>query len=144
METLNVLSVYDVPLLLHRVVHEMDRTADRVLRRELDLSYRRAIVLLVADREGPMNQRMLAALLGHTEPAISTMLRELSARGLVALEAVDGRERRVSITEEGRRVVTASRGLMTPMFEQVVDRAGVDADALGEQLQKLATGMGVA
>ncbi|WP_129789867.1 MarR family winged helix-turn-helix transcriptional regulator [Promicromonospora panici] len=136
--------MYDIPLLLHRIVHQMDRAADRVLREELDISHRRAIVLLVVESEGPLNQRELASRLGHTEPAISAMMRELADRGLVRFESASGRERQVLVTDEGRRLVVASRLLLGPMFDDVIRRTGVDDDELGAQLHRLATGLGVA
>jgi DNA-binding MarR family transcriptional regulator len=136
--------VYDIPFLLHRIVHQMDRAADRALRRELGISHRRAIVLLLIEGEGPVNQRQLASRLGHTEPAISAMMRELAGRGLVRFESVDGRERQVLLTDEGSRLVDASRALLRPMFDDVMGRTGVDGAALGTQLHRLAAGLGVA
>ncbi|MCD2442019.1 winged helix-turn-helix transcriptional regulator [Agromyces sp. SYSU K20354] len=90
-----------------------------------------------------MSQRALADALGHTEPAVSAMMRELVERGAVTLEAVDGRERRVVITEEGRRIVAAVRAMTGPMFDAAMASAGVDSEVLGDQLQRLAAGLGV-
>lgn len=121
----------------------MDRATDRRVRSEVGISHRRAIALLVIESDGPMSQRELADLLGHTEPAVSAMMRELVQRGAVSLEAADGRERRVSITEEGSRIVAAVRAMTMPMFDAVMFSAGVDAHVLGDQLQRLAAGLGV-
>ncbi len=140
--TLNVLSVYDIPLLLHRIIHHMDRAADRALRSELGISHRRAIALLVLDGHGSMSQRALAGVLGHSEAAVSGTVRELVDLDAVTLEAVDGRERRVVVTESGRRLVRAARAITEPMFAAVIASTGVDATMLGEQLSRLDAGMG--
>lgn len=121
----------------------MDLGADRVLQRELGISHRRAVALLTIEKAGPLSQRALAALLGHTEPAVSTLVRDLARQGAVSLEAVDGRQRRVAVTAEGARLVAAARQITKPMFEAVVISAGVDAEVLGEQLSLLAHGLGI-
>jgi DNA-binding MarR family transcriptional regulator len=139
-----MLSVYDIPFLLHRIVHEMGLAADRTLRREIGISYRRAVTLLVLDDAGPTSQRALAGLLGHSEAAVSTLIRELAADGAVSVESVDKRERRVQVTDDGARLVARARALTEPMFYGVVAAAGLDADELGSQLQRLEAALGAA
>jgi hypothetical protein len=57
-----------------------------------------------------MSQRTLAAEFGYTEPAVSALVRELVERNAVAVTAVDGRERSLSLTSGG----AASSGRPTP------------------------------
>lgn len=132
-----MLSMSDVPLLLHRVVHRMDRAADRVLRRELGISNRNVIALVVLETDGPMSQRALALSLGHTEPAVTALVRELVKTNAVEVTPINGRECSLSVTDEGARLVEAAHALIDPMFDELVTAAGADAHALEEQLRLL-------
>ena len=134
----------DIPFLLHRIVHEMGVAADRVLRRELGISYRRAVTLLVLESAGPSSQRALAAQLGHSEASVSTLIRDLATEGAVAVEPVDKRERRVRVTDEGARLVARARALTEPMFQELLTAADVDASVLGPQLERLDATLGAA
>lgn len=120
----------------------MSVAADRVLRRELGLSYRRAITLLVLEDSGAMSQRALAGELGHSEASVSTLVRDLAKVGAVSVESVNKRERRIQVTAEGARLVAHARALTEPMFRDLVAAAGVDAVSLGQQLKRLDDALG--
>jgi DNA-binding MarR family transcriptional regulator len=115
----------------------MSVAADRVLRAELGLSYRRAIILLVVEDSDGLSQRAIARKLGHAEASVSTLVRDLVNAGALSVELVDRRERRVRVTEDGSRLVARARALTEPMFQELVMAAGVDVNSLGRQLKRL-------
>lgn len=115
----------------------MDRAADRVLRRELGISNRNVIALVILETDGPMSQRGLADALGHTEPAVTTLVRELVKMNAVDVIQINGRERSLSVSKAGARLVEAAHALVDPMFDDLVIAAGADAHALEEQLKLL-------
>ena len=66
---------------LHTLTARLDRAADRILRAEQDLSYRRLLVLFMVDMMGTPTQRALAERLGVTEPSVSRMAGAPAAGG---------------------------------------------------------------
>lgn len=129
-----------VPILLHRLVRNLDRTGDRILKAALGLSMSRALVLLAIDVDGPMTQRDLASWVGSTAPAVTSLLRELRADGLVSIrEDEDNRRRKVvSLTAEGRRTIRSARRLLDQRFDELLRRAGIDGDKLLDAVARLA------
>jgi DNA-binding MarR family transcriptional regulator len=118
------------PDLLHRLVGELDRAADRLLRAHLDITFSRAIFLFTLQRHGTVTQHELAVALGYSDPAVSTMLRALRASGFVttARSPEHGRKRLVSITAEGRAIVRKGRALLAADFGALMDSAGVNEE----------------
>src|SRR5690349_16679167 len=116
------------PDLLHRLVWELDRSADRLLRARCGLPYSRAIFLFTLQRRGTLSQHELALALGYSDPAVSSMLRVLRAQGLVttARSPEHGRKRLVSITAEGRAIVRKGRVLLETKFGILMVAAKVD------------------
>ena len=115
--------------LLHKLVLELDRAADSLLRTQVGISYKRAVFLLVLEECGTVTQHELAVALGYSDPSISTMLVELAKEGY--LQAIvspqHARKRLVSITAKGSEVVAQSRQLLDARFDQLMQAAGVDA-----------------
>jgi DNA-binding MarR family transcriptional regulator len=121
--------------LLHRLVFALDRGADRLLRTHLAISYQRLLFLAILQHHGTMTQHELAVAMGYSDPAISTMLRELARDSLVQIapSPTHGRRRLVSLTPRGREVVTAGRRFLDERFAELLRAAGVD----GEQYRAL-------
>jgi DNA-binding MarR family transcriptional regulator len=94
----------DLALELHKLTSRLDRAADRILRAEQDVSYRRFLVLYMVDELDAPNQRTLADWLGVTEPSISRMTGTLSHEGLltVARDEAGGNRRRLRLTPAGK------------------------------------------
>src|SRR4051794_19137775 len=92
---------------LGRLIFDLDRAADQLLQRHLDISYRRFIFLTVLKESGTVTQHQLAVALGYSDPAVSVMLAELSKSGHVHTERSQehARKRLVTITPAGREVV---------------------------------------
>lgn len=127
--------------LLHRVVFDMDRAADRLLRQRLSISYKRALFLLILKLRGTVTQHELAVALGYSDPAVSTMLLELAKEGFVqtAPSPKHGRKRLVTITRKGMAIVAKTRQFLDSQFAQLMESAGVDArhySQLTEQIHR--------
>jgi len=127
--------------LLGRFMFELDRAADHFLRTQVGISYKRALFLIVLQYCGTVTQHELAVALGYSDPAVSTMLVELAKDGYVEITRSEthGRKRLVAITPKGNAVVDRGRLLLDAHFDQLVARAGVDAQqlrAITEQLYR--------
>lgn len=112
---------------LHVFVALLDRAADRFLRAEFDLSYRRFLALLMLDDLGPATQRALADRLGTTEPSVSRMTGVLAQDGLLRVRAdpVGGNRRELTLTPRGRRLMSAGSALLEERFGGLVKTSGV-------------------
>jgi DNA-binding MarR family transcriptional regulator len=115
--------------LLHKLVFELDRAADSLLRTQMDISYKRAVFLLVLEQCGTVTQHELAVALGYSDPSVSTMVVELAKEGYLrtAVSPEHARKRLVSITAKGSEVVAQGRQLLDARFDQLMEAAGVDA-----------------
>src|SRR5919107_2632533 len=93
---------------LHALTARLDRAADRILRAEVELSYRRFLALLLVG-EGAPTQRVLAERLGLTEPSTSRMVGVLAEEGLldVTADPAGGNRRRLVLTPAGKERVEA-------------------------------------
>ena len=118
---------------------ELDRAADHLLRTQVGISYKRALFLIVLQHCGTVTQHELAIALGYSDPAVSTMLVELAKDGYVAINKSEthGRKRLVAITPRGNEVVALGKQLLDSHFEQLMARAGVDAQQLRDITERL-------
>jgi len=125
--------------LLGRFMFELDRAADHFLRPQVGISYKRALFLIVLQYCGTVTQHELAVALGYSDPAVSTMLVELAKDGYVEITKSEthGRKRLVAITPSGNEVVARGRQLLDAHFDQLMARAGVDAQQLREITERL-------
>ena len=69
--------------LLGKFMFELDRVADHLLQTQAGISYRRFLFLTVLQHSGTVTQHELAVALGYSDPAVSTMLMELTKDGYV-------------------------------------------------------------
>ncbi len=125
--------------LLHKLVLEMDRAADRLLRTHLGISYKRALFLFVLQQHGTITQHELAVALGYSDPAVSTMLLELAKDGYLRTtpSPEHGRKRLVTITPKGSEGVAKGRQLLDSHFDKLMVAAGVDAQHYSELTKQL-------
>ncbi|MEA2419029.1 MAG: hypothetical protein QOE60_1235 [Thermoleophilaceae bacterium] len=114
---------------LHALVARLDRSADRILRAELDLSYRRFLALFMIKELEATSQRALAERLDVSEPAVSRMTAVLGDAGLLVVEPdpAGGNRRRLRLTAAGDRLVEASRGLLAERFDTLLEMSRVPA-----------------
>ena len=125
--------------LLHKLVFELDRAADHLLRTHMGISYKRVLFLAVLQECGTVTQHALAVALGYSDPAVSTMLLELAKDGYLrtAPSPEHGRKRLVTITPKGSEVVANGRHLLDSRFDQLMQAAGVDAQHYRELTEQL-------
>jgi len=125
--------------LLHKLVLEMDRAADKLLRTHLGISYKRALFLFVLQQHGTITQHELAVALGYSDPAVSTMLLELAKEGYLrtAPSPEHGRKRLVTITPKGSEGVAQGRQLLDSHFDKLMVAAGVDAQHYSKLTKQL-------
>jgi DNA-binding MarR family transcriptional regulator len=118
---------------------ELDHVADHLLQTEVGISYRRFLFLTVLQHSGKVTQHELAVALGYSDPAVSTMLVELTRDSYLqtSQSPEHGRTRLVTITPKGNEVVARGRHLLDEHFDQLLARAGVDAQQLGEITERL-------
>ena len=88
-----------------------------------------------------MSQQDLASWVGSTEPAVSSLLRELTPQGLVAVREDENNRRRnvVSLTPEGQLAIRSARVLLERRFEDLASKAQVDSDLLFAALTRIET-----
>jgi len=117
----------DLSFDLHALTARLDRSADRILQAEHDLSYRRFLTLLFVDEMGAATQRGLAERLHVSEPSVSRMTAVLVESGLLVAEAdpAGGNRRRLTLTSRGSRLVERCRELLEQRFAELVERSGV-------------------
>ena len=112
---------------LHALTARLDRSADRILRGEFEVSYRRFLTLLIVGELGTATQRALAEKMGVSEPSVSRMVGVLVDTGLLAAQADpgDGNRRRLCLQPPGEQLVQQGRELLERRFIRLVDRSGV-------------------
>lgn len=112
---------------LHALTSRLDRAADRILRSEYDISYRRFLALyLVTQLEEP-TQRALAEALGVTEPSVSRMTGVLADSSYLdtGSDTAQGNRRSLSLTPEGKELVERCHDLLEHHFTRLVEHSGV-------------------
>ena len=116
--------------LLHKLVFDLDRAADRLLQAEVGISYKRLLFLALVPPHGQLVQHELAQALGYSDPAVSTMLQTLTKEGYLTTSPspAHGRKRLVTLTPRGRRLVSKSRRLLDARFAALLAAAKVDLD----------------
>lgn len=137
--SVKILNVIEISLLLHRIVYALDRAADRRLRDQFGVSHSRAVLLRVIGLKGPCSQHELAVALGHTDPAVTGMVRELVAAGLVEVlpDPGNGRRRLVSLTASGTDLVARVTAALDAAMAELVRAAAVDTRILAAELAKI-------
>jgi DNA-binding MarR family transcriptional regulator len=128
---------------IHKLGTEMDRTAEKVLQKELNISYSRFYFLLIVSEHSSPTQHAIAQALGYSDPAVSNMTSELAGEGLIRVVADPnhGRRRLVTLTQVGREIVAKSLRLLDDCFSDVALRAGVDEAHYAQLTQKLITAL---
>lgn len=126
---------------LHALTARLDRSADRILRAEYNLPYRRFLVLLITGEEGAATQRTVAERLGVTEPSVSRMTGVLAEAGLIeaAADPAGGNRRRLALTPAGKQLVDQCRDLLERRFADLVERSGVSYPEYARQTRQLLT-----
>ena len=124
---------------LHVLTARLDRAADRILRAEHGISYRRFLTLTLVGTLGFATQRALAECLGVTEPSVSRMTGVLAAEGLLDVQPdpAGGHRRRLSLTDEGRQLVASVQTGFEERLAALAAHSGVPYDQYAEQTSRL-------
>ena len=117
----------DLSFDLHALTARLDRSADRILRAEHGVSFRRFLTLLIVGESGSTTQRALARAVGVSEPSVSRMSGVLANAGLLDVQPdpAGGNRRRVTLTPAGKELVDQCRDLLERRFTALVERSGV-------------------
>lgn len=129
----------DLSLGLHTLTARLDRAADRILRAEQDLSYRRFLVLFMVGKMGTPTQRALAECLGVTEPSVSRMTGALAGAGLLKArrDPAGGNRRRLGLTPSGTELVQRCCELLEGRLAALVEASGVPYDVYARYTNQL-------
>jgi DNA-binding MarR family transcriptional regulator len=124
---------------LHALVARLDRSADRILRSELGVSYRRFLPLFMVRELGAGTQRALAERLDISEPSVSRMTAVLHQAGLLVVEQDPdgGNRRRLRLTPQGDQLVDRAQALLSRRFAELTDQSGIPATAYARHTRAL-------
>jgi DNA-binding MarR family transcriptional regulator len=129
--------------LIQRLGIALERAADGILRQHLGVSFSRFYCLTALAHFDEVTQHDLAVAVGYTDPSISTMVMELHRDDLVAVRqsAEHRRKRLVSLTPQGRELVTRGSGLLEEHLAELMKVARVDVEAYGAMTERLLTAL---
>jgi DNA-binding MarR family transcriptional regulator len=129
----------DLGLDLHLLTARLDQAADRILRAEVGVSYRRYLALFMVGELGATTQRSLATHLGLTEPSVSRMTSTLAASGMLAVapDPAGGNRRRLALTEKGFALVQQCRRVLDGRLTELLQASGVSHDGYTAQTRQL-------
>jgi DNA-binding MarR family transcriptional regulator len=124
---------------LHVLTARLDRSADRILRAEYNVSYSRFLALTLVGELGASTQRALADHLGVTEPSVSRMTAVLAADGLLDVQPDPGggRRRRLSLTDKGKQLVASVQHGFEERLAALVTHSGVPYDEYAKHTAQL-------
>ena len=126
---------------LHVLTARLDRMADRALRAEYNVSYRRFLALTLVGQLGTSTQRALADSLGVTEPSVSRTTAILAGEGLLEVQPdpAGGHRRRLSLTDRGKQLVASVQDGLEARFAALVAHSGVPYADYAEHTRRLLT-----
>ena len=125
--------------LLGKLVTLLESEAEHLLRSQLGISYRRMLFLFVLQHQDCVTQHRLAQSLGYSDPAVSTMLRELVKDGYVATtpDPDHGRKHLVQITPLGLELAHTARHILDTHFDELIQIAEVNDQQLQSMTRRL-------
>ena len=107
---------------IRQIVRAIERDS-RLLAKANGLAPSKLIVLQILDSDGAMTASELSDRISLSQASITTLIDKLSSRNLVMRTRQDNDKRRVtvSITDEGRKLLGNSPGLLTDRFLKQFD-----------------------
>lgn len=123
---------------IHKLAARLDRSADRLLRDHVGVSYPRFLALF-ALTHGAENQRALSIWLGQSEPSTSRMVGVLSNLGWLDVGRIPGtgNSHRLMLTESGGELVAECARLLEHRFSELVASAGVPYEQYQHSTRRL-------
>jgi DNA-binding MarR family transcriptional regulator len=124
---------------LHKFMAHLDKVTDKMVKKELGISYHRAVFLITLLHDGKSSQHDLAVSLGYSDPAVSSLLIELTKEKLVISvpDPSHGRKRIVSLTDEGKSTAKKIEKYLNGSFDRLVHFAGIDEKVYAEATDRL-------
>jgi DNA-binding MarR family transcriptional regulator len=125
--------------LVHRLVMEMDRIADKILSNKFGMSYKRCQFLAVLQHSGTITQHRLAVILGLSDPAVSRMMVSLLKAELITIK-IDpdhARKRLVTLTSKGDKITSEGVAILNAHFKGIISNAGIDPISYSKQTKDL-------
>lgn len=131
--------------LLGKFVTLLETEGEHLLRAHLGISYRRMLFLFVLQHEESITQHRLAQFLGYSDPAVSSMLRELVKDGYVtmSIDPDHARKHLVRITPPGLELARKGRQLLDTHFDELMQIAEVDHEQLQHITRRLLAALAV-
>jgi DNA-binding MarR family transcriptional regulator len=129
----------DLSFDLHALVAKLDRSADRILRTEIGVSYRRFLLLFMVRDLGGTTQRALADRLNVSEPSVSRMTSVLREAGMLDADPdpAGGNRRQLALTPRGDELVDRCRALLSDRFKVLVELSGISVGAYARDTKRL-------
>ena len=115
---------------LHKLVFALDKAADTLLKEVFNISYSRALVLVLLQDQPGITQHELAQALGHSDPAASVMLVELTKAGYVTSSPSPHhkRKKQVTLTARGEELAVKAHTYLNQKLDYLLSVAGVDGE----------------
>jgi DNA-binding MarR family transcriptional regulator len=127
---------------LHKLVYVMDKVADSLLQKQLDIGFSQFMILMALSRETEITQKNLTQFLNMTPGAISRQVDQMHRKGLITREvnAENRREHMVALTEEGSSTLEEAYDILKRFMGDVYRPIDGDrAQALSHTLDTLIT-----
>lgn len=112
---------------LHKLVSNLDRAADTMLRESHGFTYSRYLLLCVIDDIDHGTQRDIATMLSVSEPAVSKKISDAVSDGLVVRshEPGSGHRLSISLTPAGERILIDCSDRLEEALSSLLHRAGL-------------------
>lgn len=124
---------------LHKLVYSLDREAHRIIKVHLNISYKRALFLIVLHNNEPLTQHELADILGYSDAAVSFMMAELKEAHyvIVSPSADHGRKNIIHLTETGKALAEKASSILDEKFALLGAISGVNLRKYAESTEQL-------
>lgn len=125
---------------LHSLMFAMDKIADVLLRKELNITYSKFLVLMSVGYCPNKSQKCIADHLDHTEAAVSRQISILEKEGLVKIKLNNDnkREKLVDITKKGEELLEKSFEILSQATDNLLSTLNKEeVDISDKSLDKL-------
>lgn len=125
---------------LHSLMFAMDKIADVLLRKELNITYSKFLVLMSVGYCPNKSQKCIADHLDHTEAAVSRQVSNLEKDGLVKIKLNNDnkREKLVDITKKGEGLLEKSFEILSKATDNLLSTLSKkEVDIMDKSLDKL-------
>lgn len=132
------MSSFRITFTLNALVHEINSSADGILRDQFGITYSQFLFLVTLQSSGETSPSTLANRLGVTRSAVSQRMEWFESRGLVRITNAQqqGNQLLLNLTAEGTELANSSSEFLETAFRGVFESfAEVDLERLNSQLE---------